>query len=209
MVTLRVKNKFRPWLLSDVIQPIRVPAGGGIFLPGLRENLIRYQRGILTEEELSSFKEGVRFILFNCTCGPLRECIDKITENTCFGVRTCKRGELITNLINCFFNGERCLVCMKQTGANGVEYKGATIPDNWCCSHQCEQVFVNEYLIPFGESPHRMRAQWYRGLVGKNVQLLEILNYVRNYPSCGLHHTHKACLLHSIDYNRLDHAIRH
>ena len=98
---------------------------------------------------------------------------------------------------------------MIQTGKDGVDYNGEIVPDNWCCSRKCEQVFVTDYLITFGESLHRMRAQWYKGLVGKNIKLLEILNYVRNFPRCGLHHTHKACLLHSIDYNRLDHALRH
>ena len=212
MVTLRVKNKFRPWLLSDITPSITVQGGGGTFMPGLREALIRQQRGTLTGEELISLKKGVKYALFNCTCGVLTECLDKLTGNTCFGIRTCKRGELITNLINGFFNGERCAICMGarvQVNLTRADYEGVVVPKNWCCKYECEQEFIVEYLIPFGETPHRMRAQWYKGLVGKNIKLLEILNYVRNYPRCGLHHSHKACLLHSIDYNRLDHALRH
>ena len=34
MVTLRVKNKFRPWTVSDITPSIRVLEGGGTFMPG-------------------------------------------------------------------------------------------------------------------------------------------------------------------------------
>ena len=103
MVTLRVKNKFRPWMVSDLPPTIRVPNGGGTFLPGMREALIRHQRGVLTELELLELRDGIKYTIFNCTCGTLSECLEKLTENTCFGIRYCRRGELITNLVNCFF----------------------------------------------------------------------------------------------------------
>ena len=83
MVTLRAKNKFRPWLVSDITPSIRVPEGGGISMPGLRESLIRQQKGIPTGEELVEIKEGAKYALFNCICVTLKECMEKLTGNTC------------------------------------------------------------------------------------------------------------------------------
>ena len=113
MVTLRVKNKFRPWMISDLPPTIRVPDGGGTFMPGMREALIRHQRGILTEEGLLELREGIKYTIFNCTCGILFACLDKLTENTCFGIRYCKRGELIIQLTCCW-------VLSMQLGLRGI-----------------------------------------------------------------------------------------
>ena len=90
---------------------------------------------------------------------------------------------LITTLQECL--GEyRCMYCLESSG----DFLGNFLPPGMICCNDCEQNFMNKFILPWSYSKHQVRALWIKHLD------LKTLNNIGRAPTCNEHYNYKVCL---------------
>ena len=187
---LQVIKRHRPWSDGDLPRTLTVNH------PAAYKNTVFIVNQ--APGETLYYKESITANLYNCnTCPDIVNCLETITGTRWDGDIQIKRGRCITDSLNRIFAGKCCAICLKENN-----FSSLFLPDRWVCSPACEENFIRNFVAPFKNNPHRLRAAWFSSLdFGSS-------HYMWNEPKCGLHLTNRACMLHYIDYGRLDYMIR-
>ena len=188
---LQVIKRSRPWTEEDLPKPLLIDHPSA-FRETVR--VVRSETG-----DLDYYKQSITTNLYNCnSCRNIVDCLETISGARQEGEIIVKRGKFVTDIINRVFSGKCCSICIKGSG----QYNSRFLPGGWVCSGECELKFMTDFVVPFINNPHRLRAAWYSSLD------LGSLYYMWNEPKCGMHHTNRACMLHYVDYGRLDYMVR-
>ena len=131
-------------------------------------------------------------ILCSCdACSSLENCM-QIYLTMHIKTKVTLSNILITTILECL-EEYRCMYCLDPSG----DYQGNFMPKGTVCCFNCEQNYMNNFIIPWSFFKHRVRALWIKYLG------LKTMNNIRRTPTCKEHYNYKICLADSVDVQRI------
>ena len=155
---------------------------------------LRYLLNNPSPANLHEAKNTIYNLLFTCgTCDSLGECLHVITGAYCLYKQP--MSATLADLLLDHYDGLVCGICFRPTVHS--EYTCKLLPPGMSCSKNCEDLYINQFILPFNPSQHRIRAIWYNSI---SVQTIDNLGRA---PSCGVHKNYKQCTLETFNFSTL------